>query len=72
MAALLPRGIFKLPAYIALTLVSIDAAIFVKRHYQNPSALLHGMARHLVRFLLCFAALAASSVLEAFLLQGVL
>lgn len=72
MAALLPRGIFKLPAYIALTLISIDMAIFIRNHYQNPQALLHGAPKHLLRFLFCFLALAASSILEVFLLKGVL
>ena len=72
MAALLPRAIFKIPAYITLMLISIEAAVFIRNHYQNPPALLHGAPQHLLRFLFCFLALAASSILEFFLLKGVL
>lgn len=72
MAALVPRGIFKIPAYMALAMVSLEAAAFVKKNYQNPAALKHGGPAHLLRFLFCFLALAGSSVLEALLLQGVL
>ena len=72
LCALLPRGIFKLPAYVALVIISAEAARFVKQNHHNPTALKHGTLLHLRRFLLCFLWLCASSVLEAFLLQGVL
>ncbi len=72
MTALLPRGFFKLPAYIVLILISLDAACFIKNHYQNLPVLIHGAPQHLFRFSLCFLALVASSILEFFLLKGVL
>ena len=70
-AALLPRGLFKLPAYIALILVSYETACFVRKNYQNPAAL-KGVRPHLFNFLFCLIALIGSSILEAFLLQAVL
>ena len=72
LCALLPRGIFKIPAYVALAVISADAARFVKQNYHHPAALKHGALLHLRRFLLCFLWLCASSVLEACFLQGVL
>lgn len=72
MAALVPRGMFKLPAYIALAFISLKTASFIRRNYQNPSVLHAGGPSYLLRFFYCFLALAASSVLEALLLQGVL
>ncbi len=69
---LLPRGLFKIPVYVALTIISIETAVFVKKNYQNPSALKHGMPRFLLQFLCCLACLICSSVLEAVLLLGVL
>lgn len=72
MAALVPRGIFKIPAYMALVLVSAEAAVFIKNNYQNTQALKRGLPQHLIRFFLCFCVLACSSILEAFLLQAAL
>ncbi len=71
-AALVPRGIFKIPAYIALVVISLDTAAFVKKNYQNPAALKRGGMSLLLRFLFCFLLLAGSSLLEAFLLRRVL
>lgn len=69
---LLPRGLFKLPVYVALAVISIETAAFVKKNYQNPSALKHGMPKFLLQFLCCLACLICSSVLEAVLFLGVL
>lgn len=71
LAALLPRALFKVPAYIALIIVSFETARFVRKNYQNPQAL-KGIKRHLINYLLCFLALIVSSILETFLLQAVL
>ena len=71
-AALVPRAVFKIPAYLAIVLTAAETAFFIKNNYQNPSALKHGIKRHLLRFISCFFILAVSSVLEACLLQGVL
>lgn len=71
-AALLPRGIFKIPAYIALVIVSYQTARFVKKNYRNQTALLKGAPACLRNFLLCFSVMAVSSILEVLLLQGVL
>lgn len=71
LAALLPRGLFKVPAYIALIIVSFETAKFVRKNYQNPQAL-KSIKPHLINYLLCFLALMASSILETFLLQAVL
>ena len=70
-AALLPRGLFKLPAYIALIIVSYETAKFVRKNYHTPAAL-KGIKPHLFHFLFCLAALIVSSILETFLLQIVL
>lgn len=70
--ALVPRALFKIPAYLAIALTAAETAAFIRNNYQNPSALAHGIKRHLLRFISCFLILAASSVVEACLLQGVL
>ena len=72
LAALLPRGIFKIPAYIALVIISYGTAKFVKRNYRNQAALQKGALPYLSNFLLCFLLMAISSILEVLLLQGVL
>ena len=69
-SALVPRAVFKIPAYLAIVLTAAETASFIRSNYQNPPALAHGIKRHL--FILCFFILAASSILEACLLQGVL
>lgn len=71
-SALVPRAVFKIPAYLAIVLTAAETASFIRSNYQNPPALAHGIKRHLLRFILCFFILAASSILEACLLQGVL
>ncbi len=71
-AALVPRALFKIPAYLAIALTAAETATFVRNNYQNPAALARGIKRHLLRFISCFFILAVSSVLEVCLLQGVL
>ncbi|MEE0741881.1 MAG: stage II sporulation protein M [Emergencia sp.] len=71
-SALVPRGIFKIPAYIALVIVSFETARFMKNNYHSPNVLKRGMPKHLLRFLACFSLLAMSSILEAVLLKSVL
>lgn len=72
LCALLPRGLFKIPAYVALIMLSADTAIFVRGHYQSSAALKRGLKPLLLKYLFCFLPLAISSILEAFLLLGVL
>lgn len=72
LAALLPRAFFKIPAYIVLVILSLETASFVKHNHQSPAALKHGARSFLAGYLFCFLILAISSLLEAFLLQGVL
>lgn len=71
-SALVPRAVFKIPAYLAIVLSAAEAASFIRNNYRNPSVLKHGIMHHLLHFILCFLILAASSILEACLLQGVL
>lgn len=71
-AALLPRAVFKLPAYLALIVISFQTASFIRKNHQNLSALKGGLSSHLLHFLLCFIVLALSSILEVILLQAVL
>lgn len=70
--ALLPRGMFKIPAYIALGIIGFDTAVFIKTNFRSPSALKRGLPALLKKFLLCFLLLAISSILEILLLQAVL
>ncbi len=72
LAALLPRGLFKIPAYMALIFFSFQAARLIRENYQQPAKLRHCLPACLRGYLLCFLALAVSSLLEAILLQGVL
>lgn len=72
LAALLPRGLFKIPAYMALIFISFQTARLIKENYQQPAKLRHCLISCLRGYLLCFLALAVSSLLEAILLQGVL
>ncbi len=71
-AALLPRGIFKIPAYIVLVILSYETAGFIRKNYRNRAALKKDVLRYLLKFLFCFLVMAASSILEVLLLQGVL
>lgn len=72
LAALLPRGLFKIPAYMALICLSFQTARLIRANYLQPAHLRAALIPCLRGYLLCFLTLAASSILEAFLLQGVL
>lgn len=71
-AALLPRGLFKIPAYIALGAAGFDTAVFVRRNFRSKTAMKREVTGILKKFILCFLVLAISSILEILLLQGVL
>lgn len=72
LAALLPRGMFKIPAYMALILIAYETARVVKENYQQPMKLRHNLFPCIRGYLFCFITLAVSSILEAVLLQSVL
>lgn len=70
--ALLPRGMFKLPAYLMLLSLSFETACLIKTHRQSHPALLYALKPVLSRFCLCFLLMAFSSIIEVILLQIVL
>ncbi len=72
LAALLPRGLFKIPAYMALIFLSVQTARLIRENFHQPSKLRGCLTSCLRGYLLCFLILAVSSILEAVLLQGVL
>lgn len=72
LTALLPRGMFKIPTYLALFILSLNTTALIKNNFRKPAVLKKGCVSMLINYLLCFLALALSSLLEVIFLQGVL